>query len=400
MASSLTGRRCFPLALTVAVGVALLALTGGGPAPQALADDPPDNPAEKADKKVDEAVARGLEWLALHQAPDGHWGLHDFNRTARDKPLPGGKTFACNCGGTATRRNDIAATAFGLLPYLAAGHTHKAGAKKDDKDYSKTVDAGLRFLVAKQGKDGFFGGDMYSHGLATTAVCEAYGMTSDPALEAPAQKGINFICSAQDPEGGGWRYAPRQAGDLSVTGFQFTALKSAQLAGLAVPAATLKKAEKFLDSIEGERKGGYGYVPGAGETPTMTAVGLLCRQYLGVNPRNPNLLAGVEKLRVFPPGKTDNLYYEFYATRVMQHVGGDNWEWWNLGPDGKGGIRDSLLTRQSHNSGRMQHIEGSWGPERAPEGGRIMTTSLSLLCLEAPYRRLPIFRGKADKPEP
>src|SRR5437764_816301 len=26
------------------------------------------------------AVARGIEWLALHQAPDGHWSLNEFNR--------------------------------------------------------------------------------------------------------------------------------------------------------------------------------------------------------------------------------------------------------------------------------------------------------------------------------
>ena len=29
----------------------------------------------------------------------------------------------------------------------------------------------------------------------------------------------------------------------------------------------------------------------------MTAVGLLCRQYLGVNPRNPDLLMGIENLK-------------------------------------------------------------------------------------------------------
>src|SRR5262249_47497554 len=32
------------------------------------------------------AVARGLEWFALHQANDGHWSLHDFPKHGRDKP--------------------------------------------------------------------------------------------------------------------------------------------------------------------------------------------------------------------------------------------------------------------------------------------------------------------------
>ncbi len=173
------------------------------------------------------------------------------------------------------------------------------------------------------------------------------------------------------------------------------ALKSGQMAGLSVPRTTIQMCERFLDSVESSSKGGYGYVPGAGETPTMTAVGLLCRQYLGVNPRNPGLLAGVEKLKAYPPGKTGNLYYEYYATQVFHHMGGDSWEFWNLGPDRKSGIRDTLIAKQSHNSGRMQHIEGSWSPETAPEGGRIMATSLSLLCLQVYYRHVPLYRREA-----
>jgi hypothetical protein len=383
------------LTFVLAAGSLLGALLACGPVSPVRADDP-----EKADEKVDEAVARGLEWLALHQAPDGHWGLNDFNRTARERP--GGRIFTCTCDAGTDRKNDIAGTAFGLLPFLAAGQTHKAAPKKEGaKDYSKTVDAGLRYLLARQARDGSLTADMYSHALATTAVCEVYAMTSDPALKVAAQKAVNFIVSAQDPAGGGWRYAPRQAGDLSVTGFQFTALKSAQMAGLAVPAAVLKKAEQFIDSVETEKKGGYSYTPGAGETLTMTAVGLLCRQYLGVNPRNPGLKAGVERIKANPPGKTGKIYYDFYATRVMFHMGGDDWKWWDEGPDGKGGIRDTLLASQQHNDARKNHVEGSWAPQVAPEGGgRMMATSLSLLCLEMRYRHLPLFRRAEDKQDP
>src|SRR5262249_31872114 len=158
----------------------------------------------------------------------------------------------------------------------------------------------------------------------------------------------------------------KTAGDTSVTGWQLMALKSGQMSGLSVPRSTISLCERFLDSCESSSKGGYGYVPGAGETYTMTAVGLLCRQYLGVNPRNPGLLAGVERLKAYPPGKTGNLYYEYYATQVMHHMGGDSWQFWNVGPDGKSGIRDTLIAKQSHNSGKMQHIEGSWGPETSP----------------------------------
>jgi hypothetical protein len=343
-------------------------------------------------KLSEAAVARGLKWLALHQAQDGRWGLHDFNRTARDKNFPAGRTFTCNCDGTSTRRNDIAATGFALLPFLAAGITHKTTtAKNGQEDYTKTVHAGLLYLIGKQGKDGYYGGDMYSHGIATIAMCEAFGLSSDPLLKQSAQRAITFIVNAQDPAGGGWRYSPRMAGDTSVTGWQLMALKSGQMSGLSVPRSTISLCERYLDSCESSSKGGYGYVPGGGETVTMTAVGLLCRQYLGVNPRHPGLLAGVEKLKGTPPGK-GNLYYEYYATQVMHHMGGDSWQFWNLGPDGKSGIRDTLIAKQSHNNGRMQHVEGSWPAAAAPEGGRIMSTALSLLCLEVYYRHLPLYR--------
>ena len=47
---------------------------------------------------------------------------------------------------------------------------------------------------------------MYSHGLASIAICEAYAMTRDPDLVEPAQLALNFLVYAQDPRGGGWRY--------------------------------------------------------------------------------------------------------------------------------------------------------------------------------------------------
>ena len=342
------------------------------------------------------SVASGLEWLALHQSQDGHWSLHEFNHNARDKPRPAGKIFRCNCEVGATNRNDVAATGFGLLPFLAGGITHRPS-KATTKDYSKSVDGGINWLIGKQGKDGSYSGDMYAHGIATIAMCEAYGLTSDPKIKASAQRALNFIAAAQDTAGGGWRYGPRQPGDLSVTGWELMALKSGQMAGLSVNKNVLKLSDRFLDACESSNKGGYAYMPanGQGESITMTSVGLLCRQYSGVNPRNPSLLAGVQRLKAYPPGKLDNIYYLYYATQVMHHMQGESWNFWNAGVDEKGqrvhsGIRDSLISKQDTGATpKHSHQAGSWG--NAP-GGRIMATSLSLLCLEVYYRHLPLYR--------
>jgi hypothetical protein len=354
---------------------------------------------EGGSAQSEKAVADGLHWLALHQAQDGHWSLNQFNKCARQKPWPAGRVG--NDGSTpgTNRQNDVAATAMALLPFLAAGITHRAPPGGGVDSYHKGVGAGLRWLMSRQSKGqgaqrGFFGGDTYAHALATLALCEAYHMTRDPKMKASAQAGVDYLIAAQHANGG-WRYLPKQAGDLSVTGFVMRALKAGQVSGLKVPTEALKKAEKFIDSVESTNKGGYIYIPGSSETISMTAVGALCRQYLGVNPRNPSLLASAKQIKRVPPG-SGNIYYEYYATRVMFNMGGDDWRSWNLGPDGsgKGGIRDTLIAKQEGKAGN----KGSWaGTEQV--GGRLGATSFSLLTLQVYYRYPGLYRAKADKDE-
>jgi hypothetical protein len=331
------------------------------------------------------AVARGLQWMTAHQAPDGHWSLDGFNHYAHG---PDGSIRPCNCTGTG-QNNDIAATAFGLLPLLGSGETHRSTGKLHK--YAKNVERALKYLILKQNGQGDFGGGMYAHGLATIAVCEAYGLSSDPALKVPAQKAVNFIVAAQS-DNGGWRYAPRQGGDTSVVGWQVMALKSAQMSGLDVPSKTLAGATKWLDSCASPDGGGYGYTGPADGASAMTAAGLLCREYLGWGPRNPGLIAGVAKLKQSPPtsdlGRT-SMYYNYYATQVMHHVGGEAWDFWN--PK----MRDMLIQRQDKGDAQHLHQAGSWDPKTdslGGAGGRIMITSMSLLTLEVYYRHLPLYR--------
>jgi hypothetical protein len=205
-------------------------------------------------------------------------------------------------------KNDTAGTAFGLLPLLAARQTHRGG-----HPYARNIDAGLKFLLSQQGKDGNLGGGMYAHGLATQALGEAYAMTKDPALRAPAQRAIDYIVAAQH-QAGGWRYSPKQAGDTSVTGFQVMALKTGQMAGLNVPATALRGAEKFLESVGTPDGSGYGYTA-LPEQRTTSAIGLLCRQYLGWSPRHVGLQKGVERIKEMPPGKVQNIYHPGDAPR-------------------------------------------------------------------------------------
>jgi hypothetical protein len=326
------------------------------------------------------AVASGLKWLARHQHQDGHWGLQDF--PAANK---------CNCGNTSNHTDDFAGTGFGLLPLLAAGETHRAASKNNI--YAKHVDKGLKWLCNKMGADGQMGGG-YSHGICTIVLCEAYGLTADPNLKPFAQRAVNKVVDWQGPDGG-FRYGPKQDGDLSVAGWHIQGLKSAQMAGLNVPRATIEGVDRFLTKVSADEGSRYGYTDGQnGGNYRLSAVGLLARQYMGWGPRTRGLTKGVEHMQKLPPGPNPrDMYYFYYATQVMHHMASvmpEAWDKWNVP------MRDMLIKGQD-NGTTADHRDqkGSWDPTGDALGaplGRLGYTSLCLLTLEVYYRHLPLYR--------
>lgn len=234
---------------------------------------------------------------------------------------------------------------------------------------------------------------MYEHALATIAVCEALILTGDPKLRLNAQGGINHIVKAQHANGG-WRYNPGEAGDTSSTGWQFTALKLGQQAGLKIPKTTLPGVTRFLDAVAGQGGSVYRYSPTEGAfLPPVSAVGLLMREYQGWGPDNAALAAGIEYLMKpdnLPRPQLKNLYYYYYATQVLHNVGGKNWEQWN------DRMRFFLLDTQEKSDETVRaSFKGSWAPQGylyAGEGGRLFMTSMALLTLEVYYRHVPLYR--------
>lgn len=325
------------------------------------------------------AVAAALEWLANHQMPDGGWNYdHRTGPCAARCSGQGGLTD-CRTG----------ATAQALLPFLGAGQTHKTG------KYKKNVEAGLYFLTQQMkvkaqmglqcGDLAQGGGSMYSHGMSSIVLCEAYAMTHDKGLMMPAQLSLNHIVYAQDPVGGGWRYGPRTPGDTSVVGWQLMALKSGHMAYLQVPPATIVGANKFLDSVMSDYAY-YGYTdPGRGQA--TTAIGILCRMYLGWKKDHPGIEKGIQYLSNTGPSP-GNMYYNYYATQCMRHYEGELWDKWNVK------MRDSLVNSQGKNG----HEKGSWhmrGDHGSERGGRLYCTSMATMILEVYYRHMPIYGKQA-----
>jgi hypothetical protein len=326
------------------------------------------------------AVARGLEWIARHQNADGSWSLDGFHRAGDCRG---------RCGHRGDR-SDTAATALALLPFLGAGQTHRHG------QYTDVVGRGLAWLIRTQEADGHLMGDgrgaMYAHGQGAIALCEAYALTRDPQLRDPAQKAIDFIVKAQH-SAGGWRYRPGQAGDTSIVGWQLMALRSAQMAYLHVPDDVFQRANRFLDSVQRDSVGGqYAYVPGQRATDAMTAEALLCRQFSGWPADHSGLVAGCRWLldESPPSDKNFNMYYLYYATQVMHHMGGEYFARWNPR------MRDLLVKTQETRG----HEAGSWRPRGFHDtaGGRLYMTALAVCTLEVYYRHLPLYRQSALQP--
>jgi hypothetical protein len=230
---------------------------------------------------------------------------------------------------------------------------------------------------------------MYVQGIATICLCEAHAMEPDDSeLRELSGKAIRFIESCQDKSGGGWRYEPREKGDTSVVGWQVMALQSAKSGDISFSRRTLKRAEKFLKSVQVDDGAGYRYTDNSGNaTPTMTAVGLLCRMYLGWRHDNSTLERGIASLAAVGPSR-DNMYYNYYATQVLHHWGGTEWRRWN------DVMREQLISSQIARG----PAAGSWEPigPHTRSGGQIYQTTLCLLTLEVYYRHLPMYRHLED----
>jgi hypothetical protein len=328
------------------------------------------------------AVALGLRWLASKQQRDGTWSLRG--------PYDGGSQY----------ENVPAATAMAILAFQGAGYTPEGDPKEP---YTQVVSRAWKTLLKMQDEHGKFWGELpdsqymhwlYTQAQCTIALCELYGMTKEEAYREPAQRAVDYCVKIQAANGG-WRYRVGESGDLSVTGWFVMALQSARMAGLEVPSPVFEKVGEFLDSVAtGDEHGydvgsRYAYRMRLGPTLSMTAEGLLCRQFLGWPRNDPRLQAGVEYMSQNPPSWDNrNVYYWYYATQVLHHMAGPEWQKWNQ-------IMRKLLPEKQEKTGRER---GSWPDPNNDRwgsqgyGGRMYVTCLSIYILEVYYRHLPLYQ--------
>ena len=149
-------------------------------------------------------------------------------------------------------------------------------------------------------------------------------------------------------------------------------------------------AGKYLDSVAVHGGVEYSYQPGMGSSPSMTAVGLLGRQYLGAEHDSPMLAGGRKYLMDHLPDENlRNVYYWYYGTQAMHNMRGPDWDTWNRK------MRELLIRTQSTRG----HEGGSWyfPGGKGDVGGRLYNTSMAIMTLEVYYRYVPLYTAEANQ---
>ena len=311
-----------------------------------------------ADKKEDvkmpdaarKATAKGLAYLAGKQNADGSWSESRFP-------------------------HNPAITSFALLAFLSQGHLPDQGV------YGKEIAKASRFLVSCSRPDGYLigtrGGNMYSHGMATLALAELYGLTSDKELKPALEKAIALIVTGQNREGG-WRYSPTSHdSDISVTIMQVMALRAAKNAGIHVRKETLEKAIAYIKRCYNPSVGGFSYQPGHVPGFARTAAGVCILQLTGEY-KAKEIGKAVTFLEKNFDAREHFWYGHYYASHAMHQVGGKEWKEW--------------YDRMNRRVLPLQQNDGSWGGVDGNSAGPVYATAIAIISLSVPMNYLPIYQ--------
>ncbi|MCA9122497.1 MAG: squalene--hopene cyclase [Planctomycetaceae bacterium] len=337
----------------------------------------------------DQALERGLEWLAKNQGRDGNWSS-----------------------------NDVGLVGLGVLAFLANGHAPGRGR------YGDVVQSALDYVVDNAKPSGLLNvsnsqRDMYNHGLATFVLGQAYGMTTtrDQRLHTTLDRALRLIQDVQCGDGG-WDYRARRLGrghDLSLVVMQAKALRSAADSGLDVSPEVIEAAiqsvrahywPKHGDRLASEAQlrvgpGQFAYSKGGGgETIAMAAAGVVCLQEFGkyddwrIGKNLDVILAAIQEL---PEARRNgtlpfDAYTLYYVGQSIYQAGGPAWD------ENYATLRDYLILSQTLAPGD-DAVHGSWRDNGANGGGKVggkpgdlFGTAVACFVLAIPNRYLPILQ--------
>jgi hypothetical protein len=354
------------------VAATAICLTQGG---SALAADRPEREA------FDDAIDRGLEYLARNQNGDGSWS------TSRQ----GGR--------------DPAVTSLAVMAFMSSGHVPGEGR------YGKVVDAGIKFVLEQQQRNGLIAGqlqgqmEMYQHGISTLMLAEAVGMLPDRRearrLREKLELAVAVILKAQVRNGedrGGWRYTMRSFdSDISVTGWQLMALRAAKNVGCDIPAEHIEQAAAYIKRCHDALTGGFRYTRYGAVTIPCTGTSVLSLALIEKDffKSTDAYKAGSYLLKNSLNPRQQHFFYGiYYTSQAMFQLGekpGETNYWTNY----RKTLHD-LLLRQ--NPPKAAGCWTGWGWDDSNVGPNYCT-AMAILALTVEYRFLPIYQRSEEPAE-
>jgi hypothetical protein len=382
-------------------------------------EDKPEVP-EHSDREVDQRIVAALHWLKDHQNVEGYWSVRGYAEDSkrRDAERTGNLEWVTAESGVEDKA-DVAATSLALLAFTGAGYDHR-----EPSDFRNVVRQGVTYLRRIQSDTGEFGtgdatGMLYRHAIATMAMSEVYALTVDPILRPVAQRGLKYLLESRK-EDGGWGDA--DGSNMHATFWAILALKAVEMAGIDFDSTeAYEGANRWLETVTGEEDGvtRTGFRKPGDEAPRPDAT-----KDWAVHPDTDAMHMLVRLFTDAPGWKLDNevlqsqaallaanpakweekqvdLLYWYSGTLTLFQFGGEHWESW-VKPlthallSGQRGFRDEDKDGDEFKTAKTLQERGSWDAVGVwhPEGGRVVSTALSTLTLEAiaRYRRLSAWR--------
>lgn len=341
----------------LAAGIALAAVLFLGTASRAVSAD-----SIESRKKVDEAVNRGLEFLAREQRRQGYWEV----------------------GGGSYR---VAMTALSGVALVSEGSTTTRG------KYARNVSRAVDYLLDAAQPNGLIGFPddyhyTYGHGFSMLFLSQVYGEEEDVErrknLKRVLENAVKFSAAAQTSKGG-WGYVSAKDGNDFDEGStcitQVQALRACRNAGVVVPGEIIERARKYIYDCTTDN-GGVLYSiqnQGGGERPPITAAAVAVLFNTGEYEQTAELkkMMAYCEANVWPNGHQDFghwHYMHYYYAQVMYRQP-DKWEKYSRWIEGE------ILSKQTP--------QGSWEDNSV---GPVYVTAINTTILQLNKGYLPIYQ--------
>ena len=317
--------------------------------------------ATRPSEAWEQAIDRGLKWLAANQSKLGRW-------TAANYP---------------TAMTALAGTAL-----IGSGSTTTQG------PYARNIRKAVDYLMTKSRDNGLIGDPQsdnrytYGHGFSMLFLSQVLGEEEDAErreqLIEVLQKAVEFSGRAQT-KSGGWGYVSAKDGndfdEGSTTITQVQGLRGCRNAGIPVSRDVIERAKQYIYLCK-NKDGGISYSSRnrGSSRPAITAAALASLYNAGDydSKHVPEMMKYCKKnlylldnVRHFGHWHYTYLYY----SQVVYREGGEAWS----------KFRDKLYSRIS----REQNAQtGKWTGDIAP----VYVTSINLTILQLDKGLLPIYQ--------